>query len=372
MSTPSLPLPDLSGFPNLASLMSEESRARYARRAAANPDYMYRVLCDADERAAPLRNDLERLIQDGCATGIADTDLLGRLKSGDSFSADSARAELEVNQVFNNLGLPIIPRPSGFKSRTGDLELSLAPPVFVEVKAVLDREFEDIEGRIWQKLVAVTDSTTGPSVVVMLQMLTPAREFRGAAYRSWLQAFLKSASPDDEGTYTDASGLVVGAKVLGDPAGDDSGPSAMPWTGARSVFNHDYYRTSLEGAYEQLPDDGRPAIIIIRSFLSFGPDDYGMERAVLGTNSVVIPREGKPHRSRQRDGFFWASRRDRASAVGLLKSRWLSNASDARAELTLDFYHNPMARNPLAWNELRGVGIRHLIATSETEMKWHE
>jgi hypothetical protein len=303
---------------------------------------------------------------------MADADILGRLKSGDSFSINSARAELEVNQVFSEVGVSIAPRPTGYRNHVGDLELALVPAVFVEIKAIMDREFEGIEGKIWHKLGTVTDSTLGPSVPVMLRMLSPARDFRGAAYSQWLRDFLRPPFLNKEGIYRDRSGLVVEAKVLGEPdPDDDSGPSALPWTGVRDVHNHEYYRASLEDAYEQLPDDGRAAIIVIRSFLSFGPDDYGVERAVLGTNSVVIPAVGAAYASRQGDGFFWASRRERASAVGLLKSKWSSSGPDACAELTLDLYHNPMARNPVDWTQLRGPRIRHLIPISATEMQWH-
>lgn len=366
-------LPDLSHFPNLASLFDDVFRTKYARRAAQNPDYLYRALCDADERANPVRNELEGLLDAGYRTGIADSDLLGRLKSGNEVGTDSARAELEANYFLTNLGLSVAARPKGLKNRLGDLELRLSAPVFIEIKAVIDREFEAIENRIWNKLIAATESTEGPSVVVMLEMVTAAWDFRTAAYKRWLQDFLQTASSEDEAMYTDASGLVVRAKILGDADPEDDGsPAAMPWTGVRTVHNHDFYRTSLEGAYEQLPDDGRPAIIVLRSFLSFGPDDYGMERAVLGTQSVRIPVNGQAYATRNPDGFFWAAPRNRSSAVGILKSKWSSSGPDGKAELSLDLYHNPMARNPLDWKELHGPGLRHLIAISDTEMKWHE
>src|SRR5687767_3526412 len=145
MTSADITLPDLRSYPALAKVFDVPFQAMHRRRATDRPDYLFRVLCDSDPDMDAARADVENLLEAARGTGIADADLLGRLKSEKQVQINSAFAELESNLILTSLGLSLTPRPLGARSRLGDLQIEVTPPVFVEIKAIMNRELESIE-----------------------------------------------------------------------------------------------------------------------------------------------------------------------------------------------------------------------------------
>jgi len=159
--------------------------------------------------------------------------------------------------------------------------------------------------------------------------------------------------------------MSVEVSVLSKPEDNTRGPRMMQMSGVRSLSNEDFFKASLTNAYAQLPDD-RPTLIVLRSFLTFGDEGYETERAVLGSQALVIPTIGVPYQRWNRNGFFTEADRGRVSAVGVLKPRWDGISSS----FSLDIYHNDAARIPLDWTLLTRQSIRHLVRVDDEHMEW--
>ncbi len=359
--------PDLRPWPKLDALYGVEFREDYGNKRQSRPDYLYRVLCDGSPDMHELRDHMEQLLRAASAVGILDSQTEGRLRSGDQNQFRAAMAELECSEFLHARGFPLKPRPQGAPGRSGDLEIALASRIFVEVKAVLDRPREQEEDRLTAKLWRYAEEVKG-NYLVWLSVATPADDFRGPRFRQWLEKRLAEAGKSEvTATYTDRSGLQVAVEATPCETGGRVGLAQSHE--ARFLHTPDYLRASVDAAYEQVPDDGRPTLIVLRPFLSFGARDKHMLSCLYGTEQWRINLQTKEVAStRARDGLMRAGHHERMSAVALLLGQRLVHG----ARSSLDVCHHPFARYPLDSALLRATDIRHFVAIDRHHLVWKE
>lgn len=359
-------LPDLGPYPRLAECFDDDFRAEYARKHQAAPSRVYRILCDPNPRSEQWREDIDALLATGARVGLLNRETIGKLRSGDDGQFLGAVSELETAKFFDDRGFPFTPRPRGRAGRTGDLQLGLAPPVFVEVKALLDRPAETVEKRLSSKLWKYAREVE-LRFVVQLKIITPAADFRGRTFQHWLQALLlrSSGEEDTEAVYRDKSGFEVAVKSR--PHNATVSHVLCTQIDVGWSQTKEYVKASVRAAYEQLPEDGRPALVVLRPWLKEPVDQDDMLDALYGTEQMLLTTgTGQVQLGRAADGVFQPGQNRRLSAVGLLRD------VGARFDLALDIYHYELAQWRLDWESLRGTGIRHLVAIDRHHLAWRE
>jgi len=367
-------LPDLTEYPHLASIYDDEFRTRYQRDNETAPDLLWTALCDADPIGDPYRREFNVLISEGVACGLLDNGARSRLRSSSADQRWGAFSELEVGHFFSERAFAWVPRPTGKGRRQGDIGLRLLQPAFVEVKAILDRPIqatqEFISRKVWRIGENCLKKVDRPLwAQTWIQQLAP--DFDGGDYRRWLLRGLESNQPlPFHLEYVSRSGLVVQIEVVRSPlTSGEATQTQMPpacWLSTGS-----YIRQSINKAYEQVPDDGRVSLIILRPHLTFKPGIDDMLDSLYGKQQWIVSVGPKPTlvgTKRARDGFFSRSVRTRVSGVGLLNAVRTEHGT----QLSLDLYHNPFARYPLNWQSLAGAAIRHLVPGDDGTMVWVE
>lgn len=128
------------------------------------------------------------------------------------------------------------------------------------------------------------------------------------------------------------------------------------------------FAASIESAHPQLPDDGRPGLVVVRPFLSLWAAEKHVRDALFGkevwdvnftTNSFSKRHPG--------GGLLGPGRWTRLSGVGLLNVRRRA-VGDKTTKLII--HHNPWAQHPLDAASLSGPGIYHLLPEEDGEMIW--
>lgn len=149
----SSPLPELTGYPRVQRLYSDDFRRIYAQNLQHAPDFMYAILVEAGEECDGYRRELEDLLEVGERLGMLDAQMAGRLVSRDISSFLAAFSELETAKFLDDRRFKVTAAPTGSPGRVGDMQVETEHPVFVEVKAVLDRSEEAIEQRVISGLI---------------------------------------------------------------------------------------------------------------------------------------------------------------------------------------------------------------------------
>ena len=300
---------------------------------------------------------MERLLLSGKESGLLDDETRGRLL-GREIGFCSARAELEAAGVFLERGFGIRPRPSGRNTRVGEFELVGGTSIFVEVKALIDRPADRNEYRRTENLSTLTRTLAPRGSILSLHVTEASRDFSAARYRRW---YRETFADRTSGTYQE-NGFGAEVAVL-DPGGglDPSQPSVVKrFVGTN--HNHDYIGSSLKRACKQLPND-RPAIIVLRSFLTMDFQDADMFWALFGPIAV---RLSDRQTGRTGEGLFFQDISERVSGIGLLKARW----DDSGLDHSLDVFHYHCALNPLSPALLQAPNIRQSIPSDHGQLEW--
>jgi hypothetical protein len=359
-------LPSLGPYPRLAECFDDDFRDEYARKHQAAPSRVYRILCDPNPRCEQWREEVDGLLATGARVGLLNREMMGKLRSGDDGQFLGAVSELETAKFFDDRGFPLTPRPRGRAGRTGDMQLGLAPPLFVEVKALLDRPAESVEQRLSSKLWKYAREVE-LRFTVHLKIITPAADFRGRTFQHWLEALLLrgSGAEDTDAVYRDKSGFEVAVKSRP----HNATASHVLCTQIRVGWSQtkEYVKASIRASYQQLPEGHRPALVVLRPWLTEPVDQDDMVDALYGSAQVVLnTNTGHVDSGRVSDGVFRPGRNERLSAVGVLRDVGIQR------DLALDVYHSELARHPLDWQLLHGPNIRHLLRIDRHELAWKE
>lgn len=360
-----LQLPRLSNFPRIQKLFSDQFRSRYYQAHQHAPDFLYGVLCEHGEECDGFRQELEDLLEVGERLGLLDDQMRGRLASGDLDGLYSAIAELEVAKFLDDRGFELTPAPAGNAGRVGDMQVETEAPVFVEVKAVLDRRPEAEERRIISSLIRYAEplfDEFNDSVLVMFEMpqggVFGRRQVEGWLRRTFRErAEAGQAGTDGEYVYDSPQGLRLAMRLK--HARGAEHPAMMTMSTWDNPPVADYLSSSVEGAYPQLPDDGRPTLVIVREFLSMWATEKHVLQALFGSRKWTVNfKSGNFKESYGGDGLLAPSRRERLSAVGFLQVRRPGVGEKAT---TLLVFHNPWTRYQLDAAALAGSDIRHMV-----------
>jgi len=359
------PLPPLNRFTKLQSVFNDEFCSRYYQLHQHAPDFLYRILCEPGEECDGFRQELEDLLLVGERLGLLDAQMAGRVGSGDPDGLFSAVAELETAQFLYDRGFELTPTPTGYAGRVGDMQVEAEPPVFVEVKAVLDRRPEAEERLIISGLIRYAEplfDEFNDSVLVMFEVLENG-VFSRRHVEGWLRGTFREraetgqAGTDGEYIYDSPQGLRLAMRLK--RAEGVEHPAMMAMRAWDNPPVADYLSSSIEGAYPQLPDDGRPTLVVVREFLSMWATEKHVLQALFGERKWTPNfRSGTVKEWYAGDGLLAPGRRERLSAVGFLRVR---RPGVGEKKTTLLVFHNPWPRYPLDIAALAGSDISHLV-----------
>lgn len=368
-------LPGLSNFPRIHKLYSDEFRNRYYQTHQHAPDFLYGILCESGEECDGLRQELEDLLEVGARLGMLDAQMAGRLGSGDPDGLYSVVAELEVAKFLDDRGFALTPTPVGSAGRMGDMQVDVEPPIFVEVKAALARGDEEKERRVISGLIRyaepVFDDFDDPVLVTFTVLVGGG--FNHGHLERWLRRTLRvRAETGKWGTdggyiYESHQGLRLAMRLT--PASGLEQPAMIFMNVKDNPPIAEYLSSSIDGAYPQLPDDGRPSLVIVREFLSLWATDKHVMDALFGKRKWTPNFTARTFQeSHSGDGLLSLGRRERLSAVGFLNVR---RPGVGQKTTKLSVFHHPWARYPLEVANLTAADVRHLVPNvGERGMVW--
>ena len=365
--------PSLAEYPGIRTIFTHEYIGEYCSSRRPIKDTFWAILCANDQHLVGYRAQIDSLISDALRRGLLDDDVRDRLRSTQFQTRSSALAELEAGYFLASRGISYTPRPSGRTARTGDFECVTNPPVFVEVKAIYDRSEERAGSRLSSSIWDITQEcleSSPQSVLVSTRVKTQAA-FSERHFRAWLRKTLDGIHPPAVVEYRSESGLSLEMRMEHSPL---STKAAAQMQGGFGGWSKDdfYIKASVTKAYEQLPDDGRPSLVIPRSFQYLPVTHDSFLDALFGHEVLSIPHDGRgtlyPDRARntrEPDGFFSPRNHKRCAAVGHLRA----NRGETAFEYALTLYHNPYARNPLDEDTFTLSDIRQLVPHGG-QMRW--
>lgn len=367
-----VPLPSLQNYPRVASLFSDVAREKYFRAHQHAPDFIFAILCQEGDECDGYRGELEDLLAFGDGIGLLDQQTAGRLASMQAEGFFSAFAELEVAAFLTKLGLDLTPSPAGRGDHVGDVQIETTPPVFVEVKAALDRNEELTEGRVISGLIRyaepLLDQFDDP-VIVEFQVLDGG-QFARRNLEHWLRTVFSQREDDEQtGTaathvYESTQGLRLSMKLH--PVEGLESPAMLPMSDKTNPPVADYLSASIQSAYDQLPDDGRVSLIILRPFLSLWATEKHVREALFGRVVWDVNLASKDVTERHGgDGLLGPGKWTRLSAVGLLDVRRSIGEKTTR----LMIHHNPWAQIPLDASSINRANVHHLLPR-DGKMTW--
>jgi hypothetical protein len=315
-----------------------ECRSKYH----SSPTWPYAYLCDPRPDLHGYRRQFDELLGFAEEHGFLDGETLGRLRTLEEPDFLSVIAELDCAKFMHDRGLPVRPRPEGRPGKRGDFEIAVSAPIFVEVKSLFDRPLEALQQRVNSKLRTSGRRATAdldvPCIIHLGHIRNP-QDFRGRAFGARVREEL-TAHRDNLNlsfTYIEPSGFSVDVKVQPWPTGRTAGfVGPWIWTWGRT----EPYIRAIDSAMPQLPNDGRPCIVVLRPWLTFPPDAEDL--------AIVW------------DKSFARGARPRVSAIAILTA---DNRAGGYA-LTMNIYANPTPRYPLPLEHMRRQGI--LVNVRET------
>ncbi len=367
-------LPQLTNFTHIETLFGSKFQKRYYQTHQHSPDFLYGILCESGDECEGYRQELEDLLEVGSRLGLLDAQTAGRLTSGDRDGFYSAFAELEVAKFLDDRGFALTPAPVGNVGRVGDMQVDAQPAIFVEVKAALDRSEDEGERRVISGLIRYAeplfDDFDDP-VLVTFTVLSAGGGFSHKHLEHWLRATFRGRAEtgeiSTEGAYRYESeqGLRLAMKLT--PVNSLEHPAMMSMSMKDNPPIAEYLASSIEGAYPQVPDDGRPSLVIVREFLSLWASDKHVIDALFGKRKWTVNFTTQTFQESQSgDGLLAPGRRERLSAVGFLDVR---RPGVGQRTVKLSVFHNPWTRYTLDAATLTADGIRHLVPKSG-KMVW--
>lgn len=358
------PLPRLTDYPRLHHLYNDDFRSSYYQRHQHAPDFRFGIFCELGEEYDGFRQELEDLLEVGERLGLLDAQMAGRLTSGEP-GFYSVFAELEVAKFLDDRRFELTAAPAGRAGRIGDMQVQGEPPVFVEVKAALDRRDEAMERRVISGLTRyaepVFDEFDDP-VLVTFTVLEGAGFSHGHLGRWLRRTFRERATTDMTGTdgeyvYESHQGLRLAMKLM--PSRGLKNPAMIIMSIVDNPPIAAYLSSSIKGAHPQLPDDGRPTLVIVRAFLSLRAAEKNVMEALFGKTTWTLKKTGDVQGSYSGKGLLLTRGRwKRLSAVGFLDVR---RPGGGQKTMKLLVIHNPWTRYPLDAATLTGPDILHLI-----------
>jgi len=212
--------PDLSKYEVLGSIFDTSDVEECYLKHQDAPTWVFRYLCDPNPGLEPLRRGLENSLSFGRRAGLLDKSSVGRLRTLDESRFLDTLAEIESMMLFDDAGLSPTPRPIGRAGKVGEFQSdSLDPPLFVEVKTVLDRRLDKpyrrVESKAFQYARRAANEFTSPRLVHIERIRNP-RDFRGRAFASEIRRQVESQPNSDliRFVYIDPSGLQISGRAL--------------------------------------------------------------------------------------------------------------------------------------------------------------
>lgn len=354
-------------------MFPDDSRAKYNNAHQHAPDFIFGILCQHGEECDGYRQELEDLLEAGDRLGLLDGEVAGRLSSLDREGFLSAFAELETGYFLDKHGFQVTPRPAGKGNHIGDLQIQTQPPTFVEVKAALDRSEEAVEGRVIAGLIRYAEPLLDQfkdSVIAEFRVLEGGT-FARRHLEHWLRKVFKSRQETGlTGSSADLlyeSGQGLRLEVTLHPVDGMETAAIMPTSEKTNPPIAEYFAASIESAHPQLPDDGRPALVVVRPFLSLWATEKHLREALFGKIVWDINFETASYSERHDgDGLLAPGKWSRLSGVGLLDVR-RRTVGDKTTKLMI--LHNPWAPYPLDAAALAGTGIYHFLP-KDGKMEW--
>jgi len=341
---------------------------------------LYSLLVSKDPLHEPWREELNDNLSIAYRYNLVDSDLQSRLQKGDRESWQATMNELRVAKTFESLfGInSLVWRPQGYEKRVGEFQLKLDTPVFVEVKTVFPRDLEKLDQKVIDKLGRFASQIPIPVFLsVNVSDSGSSESFSGVKFKIYLKNELHKIdlqNIEKESIrlldyHDDSTGLKLDIETLAIKPTEDDKECHIGVIGGelKTVTNEQYIRHSLKKAYEQLPKNEQPCLVVICPSTTFPFDEEDMLNALFGDSAVRyyfsnVKFAKKPEPFRQPNGFFQLRKHRHLSAVGLFKSRNTGNP--------LDIYHNPVAINSLPEITFMNKRINQLIKATDTGMKW--
>lgn len=353
----------------------------------------YRFLVDKDPRANVWRQEIDDCLELAYRYNLVDADLEARLKKGDRESWAAAINELRVAKTLEAFfGVDCLRwHPKGHEKKVGEFELVLSKtdkPIFIEVKTVFPRELERLEERIREKLRGFVKQVPITSLLrVHITSPGTSESFSGKKFKSFLTTELSVINPDDlkhksiklPDYKDDNTGLHLEIETLPIRPKKEKVASHIGVIGgeARLVADKEYIKHSLAKAYEQLPREKQPCLVILCPSTVFPIDEDDMLNALLGSLTYHVyqstdpkAKVPEPEAFRKLDGFYRYRHHQhrQLSATGL----YLEGYSKNDVEQGLEIYHNPFALNSLSHSLFKGKGVKQLVKKNDQEMEWIE
>jgi hypothetical protein len=352
----------------MSSLYDHASQERYRQLRQHAPGFLFCLLCDNGDECEEARGEFERLLETGARISLIDDQMRGNLKAGGG-NFIAAYAELEVASFLDVRGVVLTSTPSGRGAHVGDLQAVTDPPTFIEVKAVLDRPDEAGEQAVLSGVFRYVDPLleefAEPALVSFAVKQTGT--FNRRHLESWVRKVFSNRGPVvPEATYTyqGLDGLLLEMQVT--PVENEDHPVMTAMTTRHNLPVRDYLLASIQSAYDQLPDDGRPSLVILRPHLSFVARELHLLDTLLGRHVLKRVTTKAVTQSYPWSGVYRANQNTRVSAVGLLDVK--RHRDDPHR---LAIIHNPWARHPLAPAAFALPNVRQLVPGTNGDMHWH-